>query len=165
MIGAANQRTWERLCTEVLERPELVTDPRFVTNSDRLAHIAELEPILEAEFARADAATWIERCERAAVPCGPINDFGQAMRDPHYLARGMVQELEHPALGSMKTIGIPTVLAHAGRLAHARADGAAHRRVLRRFGVPADRIADMRARDRLTRAAGGQRSDNHNRQY
>ncbi|MGE8636385.1 MAG: CaiB/BaiF CoA transferase family protein, partial [Achromobacter piechaudii] len=38
MIGAANQRTWERLCADVLERPELITDPRFVTNSDRLAN-------------------------------------------------------------------------------------------------------------------------------
>ena len=147
MIGAANQRTWERLCTEVLERPELVTDPRFVTNSDRLAHIAELEPILEAEFARADAATWIERCERAAVPCGPINDFGQAMRDPHYLARGMVQGTGASRIGQHENHR------HSDRSRARRAPCARPRlmgqhtdEVLRRFGVPADRIADMRAR-------------------
>ena len=106
----------------VLERPELVTDPRFVTNSDRLAHIAELEPILEAEFARADAATWIERCERAAVPCGPINDFGQAMRDPHYLARGMVRNWSI-RIGQQNHRHSDQVLAHAGRLAHPRTMG------------------------------------------
>ncbi|MFA4913724.1 MAG: CoA transferase, partial [Burkholderiaceae bacterium] len=36
MIGAANQRTWEKLCITVLDRPELISDARFVTNSDRL---------------------------------------------------------------------------------------------------------------------------------
>ncbi|WP_338616553.1 CoA transferase [Achromobacter sp. E1] len=108
VIGAANQRTWEKLCTDVLGRPELIHDPRFLTNSDRLDNIAELEPLLEAEFARADAAAWIARCEKAQVPCGPINDFHQAMQDPHYAARGMVQELDHPKLGRMKTVGIPT---------------------------------------------------------
>ncbi|MGB3435586.1 CaiB/BaiF CoA transferase family protein [Achromobacter sp.] len=148
MIGAANQRTWERLCADVLERPELITDPRFITNSDRLANIAELEPLLEAEFARADAAEWIERCEKASVPCGPINDFGQAMQDPHYLARGMVQELDHPALGRMKTLGIPTKFSKTpGALRTAAPLMGQHTdEVLRRFGVADDRIAGMRAR-------------------
>ncbi len=50
VIGAANQRTWERLCTSVLGRPELITDPRFATNSDRLTHVDELEELLEQEF-------------------------------------------------------------------------------------------------------------------
>src|SRR5690606_37740597 len=50
IIGAANQRTWEKLCTHVIHRPELITDPRFLTNSDRMENILELEPILEAEF-------------------------------------------------------------------------------------------------------------------
>ena len=82
------------------------------------------------------------------------HDFGQAMRDPHYLARGMVQELEHPALGSMKTIGIPTKFSRTpGALRTAAPLMGQHTdEVLRRFGVPADRIADMRARGhRLTR--------------
>ena len=129
MIGAANQRTWERLCADVLERPELITDPRFVTNSDRLTHIAELEPILEAEFARAGAAEWIERCERASVPCGPINDFGQAMQDPHWPGAAWCRT-GAPRVGHDEDHRHPDqVLAHARRLAHGgAADGAAHRR-------------------------------------
>ena len=43
------------------------------------ANVEELEALLEEEFAKADAATWIARCEQAGVPCGPINDFGQAL--------------------------------------------------------------------------------------
>ncbi|MEO6271247.1 MAG: CoA transferase, partial [Lautropia sp.] len=108
VIGAANQRTWQRLCTGVLGRPELITDPRFATNSDRLTHVDELEELLEQEFRKADAATWIARCEESGVPCGPINNFAQALDDPHFKARNMVEEVDHPILGRMKMLGIPT---------------------------------------------------------
>ncbi|OAE62278.1 CoA-transferase [Achromobacter xylosoxidans] len=146
VIGAANQRTWEKLCVDVLGRPELIHDPRFLTNSDRLDNIADLEPLLEAEFARADAATWIARCEKAQVPCGPINDFHQAMQDPHYAARGMVQELDHPKLGRMKTVGIPTKFSRTpGQIRRAAPLHGEHTdEVLRRFGASPDLIAQWR---------------------
>lgn len=107
VLGAANQRSWERLCRDVLGRADLIDDPRFRTNSERMDNIGVLEPILEAEFAKRDALTWIELCTAASVPCGPINDFDQAMNDPHYLARDMVREVDHPVFGRMKVIGIP----------------------------------------------------------
>jgi crotonobetainyl-CoA:carnitine CoA-transferase CaiB-like acyl-CoA transferase len=107
VLGAANQRTWERLCRDVIGRPELIEDPRFLTNNDRMENVTDLEPLLEVEFAKADALTWIERCAEASVPCGPINDFAQAMNDPHFLARSMVEEVDHPVFGRMKMIGIP----------------------------------------------------------
>jgi crotonobetainyl-CoA:carnitine CoA-transferase CaiB-like acyl-CoA transferase len=108
ILGAANQRTWESLCRNVIDRADLIDDPRFLSNSERMDNIDELEPILEAEFAKADAQTWIERCTQANVPCGPINDFAQAMSDPHFLARDMVEEVDHPVFGRMKVVGIPT---------------------------------------------------------
>ena len=108
ILGAANQRTWESLCRNVIDRPDLIEDARFLTNSERMDNIDELEPILEAEFAKADATTWIARCTEANVPCGPINDFAQAMSDPHFLARDMVEEVDHPVFGRMKVVGIPT---------------------------------------------------------
>lgn len=146
IIGAANQRTWEKLCADVLGRPEWITDPRFATNSDRMANIEVLESLLEAEFAKADAAAWIQRCETAGVPCGPINDFGQAVNDPHYAARGMIQELDHPRLGRMKTIGIPTHFSHTpGRVRTAAPLHGQHTdEVLERFGVDAARRAQLR---------------------
>ncbi|MBB3331479.1 formyl-CoA transferase [Halomonas campaniensis] len=108
MLGCANQRTWERFCGDVLERPDLMEDPRFLTNFDRGQHVEELEALLETVMADRDVDDWLARCDRAGVPAGPINDFAQAMGDEHYLARGMVQELEHPVIGRMKTIGFPS---------------------------------------------------------
>ncbi|ALM53591.1 CaiB/BaiF CoA transferase family protein [Halomonas huangheensis] len=108
MLGCANQRTWERFCTEVIERPELMEDPRFVTNLDRGTNVEALEQVLEAILVDQDRAFWLARCDQAGVPAGPINDFSEAMHDEHYLERGMVQEVEHPVMGRMKTIGFPT---------------------------------------------------------
>jgi crotonobetainyl-CoA:carnitine CoA-transferase CaiB-like acyl-CoA transferase len=108
MLGCANQRTWERFCGDVLERPELMEDPRFLTNFDRGQHVEELEALLESIMVERDVDDWLVRCDRAGVPAGPINDFAQAMSDEHYLAREMVQEMEHPVMGRMKTIGFPS---------------------------------------------------------
>lgn len=108
MLGCANQRTWERFCRDVLEREDLMADKRFLTNTDRGQHVEELEALLEALLVEQDADVWLERCDRAGVPAGPINDFDQAMRDEHYQARGMVQEVEHPTIGRMKTVGFPS---------------------------------------------------------
>lgn len=110
MLGSANQRTWERLCNEVIDRPDLMEDPRFTTNHLRGQNVEELEAVLEKIFVTRDRQDWLERCDRAGVPAGPINDFGQAMEDPHYQARGMIQEMEHPVIGKMKTLGFASKL-------------------------------------------------------
>ncbi len=51
IIGAANQRTWESLCIHVLERPDLINDPRFATNSDRMAMWKLWRPFLRSVLA------------------------------------------------------------------------------------------------------------------
>jgi len=147
VIGAANQRTWERLCTDVLARKDLLEDPRFRTNSHRRANVEALEALLEGEFAAADAATWIARCEQSGVPCGPINDFAQAMADPHYRARGMVEEIDHPVLGRMPMLGIPTKFSRTpGSIRHAAPTlGQDTDVVLRELGLSPDRIAALRS--------------------
>ncbi|BBI53002.1 hypothetical protein HORIV_54230 [Vreelandella olivaria] len=106
MLGCANQRT-ERFCQDVLKREELMQDPRFITNQDRGQHVEALEALLEELMADKTVDEWLALCDSAGVPAGPINDFAQAMQDEHYLARGMVQEMEHPVIGKMKTIGFP----------------------------------------------------------
>jgi len=108
MLGCANQRTWERFCQDVLEREDLMADPRFLTNFDRGQNVEELEAVLEEIMVNGEMNHWLELCDKAGVPAGPINNFAQAMQDEHYLARGMVQEMDHPVIGKMKTIGFPS---------------------------------------------------------
>ncbi|GEN26069.1 CoA transferase [Halomonas cupida] len=110
MLGCANQRTWERLCHEVIHRPDLLKDPRFRTNHLRGQNVEELESVLEEIFVQHGREYWLSKCDQAGVPAGPINNFAQALEDPQYQARGMVQEIDHPAIGRMKTIGFASKL-------------------------------------------------------
>ena len=108
MLGCANQRTWERFCRDVIARDDLITDERFSTNSDRGRNVEQLEGVLEDILSLRETAHWLDRCDIAGVPAGPINNFAQAMQDEHFLARGMVEEMDHPVIGKMKTIGFPS---------------------------------------------------------
>jgi crotonobetainyl-CoA:carnitine CoA-transferase CaiB-like acyl-CoA transferase len=104
-IGAANDRLWKRLVTEVLDRPGWLEDPRFLTLPDRMTHIDELEREIEAITSTRTTGEWIEVLDRAGVPGGQVLTYDQTLSDPHVLARDMVVELEHPIIGPMRTIG------------------------------------------------------------
>ncbi|MFG6497048.1 CoA transferase [Fictibacillus sp. UD] len=108
MIGCANQRTWERFCNEVILRSNWIQDPRFETNTKRHENVEELEALIEEILSNESSQYWIEKCEQAGVPSGPINNFAEAVTDPHFLDRGMVQEVEHSKIGKMKVIASPT---------------------------------------------------------
>jgi crotonobetainyl-CoA:carnitine CoA-transferase CaiB-like acyl-CoA transferase len=105
-VGAANQPNWLRL-VEVLEAPELAADPRFRTNADRMAHLADLAEALTAHFRRRSSAEWLARLDAASVPAGPVLDIVQMQEDPQALARAMIVETDHPVAGPVKAIGLP----------------------------------------------------------
>lgn len=109
VVGASNQGLWERLCT-ALGRTDLVGDDRFVANLDRMRNLGELVGELEKTLSTDRAATWIDILLEAGIPAGPLNDVRQAVDDPHALARGMVQEVEHPVEGTVRTLGVPVKL-------------------------------------------------------
>jgi crotonobetainyl-CoA:carnitine CoA-transferase CaiB-like acyl-CoA transferase len=108
-VGGNNQRLWERTCAAI-GRDDLVEDPRFATNADRMANRAELVGELESALAARDTDDWVEILEDAEVPVGPIHDYRQVFEDPHTLAREMMVEVEHPVEGTIKALGIPVKL-------------------------------------------------------
>jgi crotonobetainyl-CoA:carnitine CoA-transferase CaiB-like acyl-CoA transferase len=105
-IGGANQPNWERI-TNVLGHPEWRDDPRFATNSARLANLAALTSRMNAVLATRTRDDWIERFDAAGVPVGPVNSIGEALAHPQALARGMVVDLVHPQAGPTKALGCP----------------------------------------------------------
>ncbi|WP_280539761.1 CoA transferase [Chromohalobacter sp. 11-W] len=146
MLGCANQRTWERLCQEVIMRPDLLEDPRFTTNYQRGQNVEALETVLEEIFVTDDMHVWLEKCDQAGVPAGPINNFAQAVQDPHYQARGMVQEVEHPVIGKMKMMGFPSKLSLTPPSIRQPAPVYAQHtdEVLQGLGLPAERLKALR---------------------
>ena len=105
-IGAANQRNWERLA-HTMGRGELVSDERFVTNADRMAHLPALVETLTETLRTATTAEWGRRLEAAGVPAEPVLTLDAVYAHPQVRARGMDVELEHPAAGKVHAIGHP----------------------------------------------------------
>ncbi len=105
-IGAANQANWKRL-VEVIGKPELAGNPRFLDNAARLQNLPALIEILTGNFRTRTTSDWLARLEAAGVPAGPVLSIGEMLNDPQVLARNMVVEVEHSRLGKMKTLGPP----------------------------------------------------------
>jgi crotonobetainyl-CoA:carnitine CoA-transferase CaiB-like acyl-CoA transferase len=105
-IAVLSPAHWERLCRDVLGRPELAAEERFATNEARAAARGELEPLLEEALAAAGAAEWAERLEAAGIPCGLVRDVGEVMAHPQLAASGLLATVGSPA-GPLPTIGVP----------------------------------------------------------
>jgi len=105
-IGAANQRNWERL-VQSLERPDLLDNPLFITNSDRMAHLPALVETLTETLKTHTTEEWIPRLEAAGVPCGPVLSLDQVYEHPQVQARNMEMTVEHPVAGPIHAIGFP----------------------------------------------------------
>ncbi len=105
-IGAANDRTFARLAA-LLNHPEWPADARFATDARRVQHREELAGLIEAVTRQAPCADWLQRLEAGGIPCGPIHDYAQVFADPQVAARELVVEVDHPALGRLRTLGTP----------------------------------------------------------
>lgn len=98
ILAVGNDGQFRKFC-EVAGVAHLADDPRFASNKARVAHRAELIPLLRQATVFKTTAQWIESLERAGVPCGPINDLQQVFADPQVQARGLRLDLPN-ALGS-----------------------------------------------------------------
>ena len=109
VFGAANEKLWLAFLN-VVQREDMAEDPRYATNSARMANrealISELSPI----FASRTVDEWVDALLEAGVPAGPIYDYAQALSSEHAKARGMVQSVPHPVEGDHKALGFPVKL-------------------------------------------------------
>lgn len=95
-FSVQTDRHWRALCVDVLHRPELVEDPRFVTNEVRVRNREHLEPQIEECFAGSDAATVSARLVAAGIPTGDVNDLRGLVDHPQLAARSRWFETDSP---------------------------------------------------------------------
>jgi crotonobetainyl-CoA:carnitine CoA-transferase CaiB-like acyl-CoA transferase len=106
MVGAAGQSLWRRFA-EALSHPQWCEDPRFATNQARLANREALESVIEAVLATRPTAHWVDVCDAAGVPCGPVNNYQQLFSDPQVVHRQMVVHAQDEELGDVPHIRTP----------------------------------------------------------
>ncbi len=106
VIACGNQHLFELLCTEIIGKPELITDERFDINVKRVANMDELKPLIEEFTQEHGTQELVEMCLKKGVPAGPVYDVSQITKDPHIVEdREMFPVINHPVIGEMHVNG------------------------------------------------------------
>jgi len=88
IVTIGNDAQFRRFCGAI-GRPGLADDPRYATNTARLASRESLIPQIQAQMVLQPSAHWLRELEALGVPCGPINGLAEVFADPQVLQRGM----------------------------------------------------------------------------
>lgn len=100
-IACTNDRIFARLAV-LMDRQDLVADPRFSRERERVAHRADIDRIVEAWTASQDMAPLADALERAEIPSSPIHSIADIFADPQFAVRGTLAAFAHPTLGEVK---------------------------------------------------------------
>jgi len=117
VVAVANPRLWSRFCA-ALGAEALEHDPRFASNTDRLANRAALNACIHDFFKDQTVDSLLERLGAAGVPCGRVRTIDQVLRDPQLAARQMLIDIPTGA-GAVKMPGNPIKLSAVPVLAAA----------------------------------------------
>ena len=148
LVIVAGRRGWADFC-HALEEPALAHDTRFNTVKARVAHSADMVPILSEILSRRPNAHWQTRFTEYGVMHSVVNESLDALRDPHVQATGLFSYLEQPGLAAPMPIpsipGAPA-LESGTRRGTSPLAGADTDAILMAHGYSAAQIADLRAR-------------------
>ncbi|MDR7555643.1 MAG: CoA transferase [Armatimonadota bacterium] len=145
-VSATSQRTFERLA-RAMDRPDLVTDPRFATNAARIAHIDALDAIIQAWMRARPLDEVLRRLTDAEAVAGPVYDARRILEDPHYRAREDIVTVPDDDLGAVPMPAvIPKFSRTPGQVAFAGPPLGAHNDVVYGdlLGLSREEIARLR---------------------
>lgn len=147
VMGATNQKLWTQLC-EVLDRKELLEDPRFRTNPDRLANREELVAELEKTFVTCTSDEWVTNLLAVGIPAGTMYTYPEAFESEHGRHRHMRMEIDHPNEGKVSNIGFAVKLSGTPQQVrlHPPLLGEHTASVLSEIGLDADAVEKFTAR-------------------
>jgi formyl-CoA transferase len=101
LIGGNGDNVYARL-TEVMERPDLKTDPKFVDHASRGKHQGELDAIVAEWTSRHALGDLLALLEAKGVPASRVFRAPDMLEDPQYQAREAIIETDHPVFGRVK---------------------------------------------------------------
>lgn len=103
LLGGGNDRLFVALC-KGLGLPDLPKDPLYMGNENRVNNRDTLIPLLEKRFRDRPRDDWIKELEALGVPVAPVYTIDEIFADEQVRHRGMLVEINHPELGSVKQI-------------------------------------------------------------
>jgi crotonobetainyl-CoA:carnitine CoA-transferase CaiB-like acyl-CoA transferase len=143
-FGTPNDALFAKLM-QVLGLDAHLSDARFSSYSKRKANEDALIPIVEAAVRARTAADLEAALMTVGVPCACVNDFKEVFAHPQIVARGVMQEVDHPRLGKMRTTRNPVLLDHDGPAIdrHSPTLGEHSEQVLTELGYSQAAIAEL----------------------
>ena len=111
-VMATTPRMWQSLC-DVIGHPELVTDPRFEHQADRLKNKDELYPMVETWTLQQDKFEAMRILSEGDVPASAVLDSVDLYKNPHLVARGFVKVVEHEEKGTIRLLGWPAQMSES----------------------------------------------------
>jgi crotonobetainyl-CoA:carnitine CoA-transferase CaiB-like acyl-CoA transferase len=106
-INCGNDKIFQRLFTEVVDRPEIASHPEYARSADRLQRRDDLFRILNEEFAAHPWAFWQQRLRAASIPHGEVRTLSEALTSGEVQSRGLVTRIPHPVLGWIPNVNTP----------------------------------------------------------
>lgn len=107
VAGVGTEALWKKFVELLGMADSLGTDERFRTNALRIANREALIPMLQRRLAEATASDWLEKLKAAEIPAAAIQSVPEALEHAQTQARGLIVQLEHPALGCVRSIANP----------------------------------------------------------
>lgn len=147
-LAAIGQTMWKRLCV-ALDAPELIDEPGFGSDPERVQNRARVNAAVGAAFKARSTADWTEHLLKAGVPCGPIYTVDHMFEDPQVRHLGIARPMHHPELGDIEVVGLPMQFSRhprdQGPLRPAPHQGDQTEAILSGLGYSPERIAELRA--------------------
>jgi crotonobetainyl-CoA:carnitine CoA-transferase CaiB-like acyl-CoA transferase len=107
VVGIGTNALWERFVQVMKIEDAIGMDERFTTNRLRIKNREILVPLLQNMIQKQPAAAWLKQFAAAEIPAAPINTVAEAFQDVQTSARGLIVQLEHPSIGTAKSIANP----------------------------------------------------------
>jgi crotonobetainyl-CoA:carnitine CoA-transferase CaiB-like acyl-CoA transferase len=147
-VAAPSPRLWQRFC-DALNALDLRDHPDYASGRERAAHKTQLKADINRVTRQHTTAELVRTLNAAGVPCGPINDIGEAFEDPQVQHLKMAKPAPHTQLGDVMLLRSPINLSafpQAERFDRAAPDpGADSTDLLAELGLDAERIRALRS--------------------
>jgi crotonobetainyl-CoA:carnitine CoA-transferase CaiB-like acyl-CoA transferase len=107
VVGIGTDALWKKFVRVIKSENEIGTDERFKTNARRITNREILVPLLQKIIQERPAEAWLKKFSEARIPAAPVNTVAEAFQDVQTSARGLIVQLEHPSIGTAKSIANP----------------------------------------------------------
>ena len=109
-LACGTDKLFNTLATKALDRPDLLEDERYNTNSARVQNRDSLMALLTDAFATDTRDNWVAHIQKAGAPAGPVRGISEALESPEVAEAGMVTTVDHPTAGELRMMASPLKL-------------------------------------------------------